>query len=145
MKKITVSAARKAEVKATKKGPVRQKRYPARRREPFSSKDIITSYSVGDSRQLDEPAFGAPGEREAAPAPAAEATAERGASLLGGLGGLDGIISMMTKAQKMFKLFQQMGPIFKLIGSFSGLGGKATTASVRSGKGRVKGRRSSKR
>jgi len=45
-------------------------------------------------------------------------------------GGIDGIISMMGKANQMIKLFQQMGPLFKLLGMFGG-GGKAATASVR--------------
>lgn len=85
------------------------------RRILIEERDIPVSVSEGPS---------------AAAAAAAEPAAR--ASLLGGFGGIDGIISFMTKAQQMFKLFQQMGPIFKMIGAFGGA--KATTSSLRSGK-----------
>jgi hypothetical protein len=53
-----------------------------------------------------------------------------GFSFLRSFGGFDGIMSIMTRVQQVFRLFQQMGPMFKLFG-FMGGGAKATTASIR--------------
>jgi hypothetical protein len=55
-------------------------------------------------------------------------TTNQGFSFLNGMGGIDGLISMMGKAQQMFKLFQQMGPMFKMLDSLGG--SKALTASL---------------
>lgn len=55
----------------------------------------------------------------------------KGFSIFSMLGGIDGIIGIMTKANQVFKLFQQMGPMFKLISSFASA--KATTASLKPG------------
>ncbi|PZE22083.1 hypothetical protein CBW46_006740 [Paenibacillus xerothermodurans] len=52
-----------------------------------------------------------------------------GWSFFNGIGGLDGIMAWMTKVQKFYKLCQQMGPMFKLIGLIGGP--KAQTASLR--------------
>ena len=114
-------------------------------RDTFTDSDIMSSRSAGINGFFD----GGGGAAGALPAAQETAAAEAGntrgiGSFLSGFGGIDGIISMMTKAQQMFKLFQQMGPIFKLISSFSGA--KASTASVRSRRGRktaypIKGKR----
>ncbi|CAG7617323.1 hypothetical protein PAESOLCIP111_02011 [Paenibacillus solanacearum] len=69
------------------------------------------------------------------------------------VGGLDGIISTMSKVQRMYTLFQQMGPIFKLMGGFGGFGGlggllggaQAKTASVKPGSSRRPARRKSRK
>ncbi|CAG7647512.1 hypothetical protein ACFQI7_20275 [Paenibacillus allorhizosphaerae] len=71
-------------------------------------------------------------------------------SLFKKVGGLDGIISTMSKVQKMYTLFQQMGPIFKLMGGFGGMGSllggaQVKTASVKSGSGNRSMRRKPKR
>ncbi|NTZ17034.1 hypothetical protein EXW96_05490 [Paenibacillus sp. JMULE4] len=50
------------------------------------------------------------------------------------IGGLDGIVSTMGKFQKLFTIMKQMGPIFKLMGSFGGFGtgiGGLGTANVK--------------
>ncbi len=132
----------RASARATTRNVSPRKQQPARlkqkrnryARDTFRDSDIISSRSAGINGLMggaDEASAALPAAQEAA-APAGGN--ERGiGSLLGGFGGFDGIISMMTKAQQMFKLFQQMGPIFKLIGSFSGA--KATTASVRTSRG----------
>lgn len=54
------------------------------------------------------------------------------------IGGLDGIISTMSKVQKMYTIMQQMGPIFKLFGSFGGA--QVKTKSVKTA-GRAKSAR----
>ena len=74
---------------------------------------------------------------------AAAAPAQGAGSFLSLFGGVDGIISMMTKANQVFKLFQQMGPMFKMIGSFAS--SKAVTASLKPGGRRQIKRRRKKR
>lgn len=74
-------------------------------------------------------------------------------SLFKKVGGLDGIISTMSKVQRMYTLFQQMGPIFKLVGGFGGFGGlggllggaQAKTASVKPGSRRRPAQRKSRK
>lgn len=65
----------------------------------------------------------------------AAAVPEQGASLLSMFGGIDGLISIMGKAQQVFKLVQQMGPMFKMISSFTSP--KAVTASLKPGAARA--------
>jgi hypothetical protein len=68
--------------------------------------------------------------------------ANSGFSFLNSFGGFDGIMSMVGKAQQMFRLFQQMGPLFKMFNSFGGAGAaKALTANLRESKRRKQSRR----
>ncbi|NHN31075.1 hypothetical protein [Paenibacillus agricola] len=66
---------------------------------------------------------------ESAAVAQAAPAANQGFSFLNGIGGIDGMLSMMGKAQQMFKLFQQMGPMFRMLNSFGGA--QAVTASLR--------------
>jgi hypothetical protein len=77
----------------------------------------------------------APADEAESSAAVVQATpaASQGFSFLSGFGGIDGMISMMGKAQQMFRLFQQMGPMFKMLDSFGG--SKAVTASLRKSMG----------
>ncbi|WP_028547790.1 hypothetical protein [Paenibacillus sp. UNC451MF] len=154
MKKTTVSRPTRPSVHASKKTskssvhaptrsavpskpqPLRPKPKKQRVSRPkFNNSDIMSSKSVGINGLLgsSDEAPSAVNEAQGEAAVPAVANERAGGSFLGGFGGIEGIISMMTKAQQMFKLFQQMGPIFKLISSFGGA--KATTASVRTSKG----------
>ncbi|MCS7458576.1 hypothetical protein N0M98_00365 [Paenibacillus doosanensis] len=143
MKKVYVSRTRSATLRSVKKSvPKPKARRPRSVKDSFSDSDILPSTSSGlqgfGGLGQDNAMGGFPAREEASSAPAA-APAEQRASLLSSFGGIDGIISMMTKAQQVFKLFQQMGPIFKMIGAFGGA--KATTASLRTGRGRKPVRR----
>ena len=121
-------------VRSRKQQPAGLKRKRNRfSRDSFSESDIISAKSAGINGLLGD-ADGASAALPATQEAGSAAGNERGiGSFLSGFGGLDGIISIMTKAQQMFKLFQQMGPIFKLISSFSSA--KASTASVRTSQG----------
>lgn len=132
MKKTAVSGTKKVSVKSSKKSPNRLKQKPRRIREAYSYYDHLSSGSPGVQGMLSETMEEAAGGNERPSAQPAEAAGSRATSLLGSFGGIDGIISVMTKAQQVFKLFQQMGPLFKMISAFGGA--KAATASLRSGK-----------
>jgi hypothetical protein len=73
--------------------------------------------------------YAPPDELETASEAPVTSSINQGFSFLNGFGGIDGMISMMGKAQQMFRLFQQMGPMFKMFDAFGGA--KAVTASLR--------------